>query len=109
MQQAHHIILTRKLLHELHGYLIVICGNICRCIYRRKLVLSGSDLVMLGLRQNTELPELLVELLHERRDARLYRSVIVVVKLLALGRLCSEKRSAGVHYILALFIDAFIY
>ena len=108
VQQAHHVVLTRKLLHKLHGYLVVVGRNIGCRIDRRKLVLGRRDLVMLGFCKNAELPQLLVKLLHERGNARLYRSVIVVVQLLALGRLRAEERSAGVHYILAFFINAFV-
>ena len=63
---------------------------------------------MLGFRKNAELPQLLVKLFHERGDARLYRAVIVIIQLLTLGWLRAEERSAGVHYILAFFINAFV-
>ena len=108
MQQAHHVVLTRKLLHKLHGYLVVVGRDIGCRIDRRKLVLGRRDLVMLGFRKNAELPQLLVKLFHERGNARLYRPVIMIIQLLALGRLRAEERSAGVHYILALFINAFV-
>ena len=108
MQQAHHVVLTGKLLHKLHCYLVVVCRDIGRCVDRRKLVLGRRDLVMLGFRKNAELPQLLVKLFHERGDARLYRPVIMIIQLLTLGWLRAEERSAGVHYILAFFINAFV-
>ena len=109
MQQTHHVVLACKLLHKLHGYLIVVGGNIGRCVHRRKLVLRRCDLVMLGLGKHAELPELLVELLHKRRDTRLYRSVVMVVKLLTLGRLSAEERAPCIHYILAFCVNALVY
>ena len=57
----------------------------------RQLVLRGGDLVVLGLGEDAELPELLVQLVHERRHARLDGAEIVVVQLLALGRACAPK------------------
>ena len=86
MQQAYHVVFPCQLLHELHRYLIMVGGDIGRGVYRRELMLRGSNLVVLGLCKNAELPELLVELLHERRDAGLYCAVVVVVQLLTLGR-----------------------
>ena len=37
----------------------------------RELVLRGRGLVVLGLGQDAQLPQLVVQLLHERLDARL--------------------------------------
>ena len=51
------------------------------------LVLSRGDLVMPRFRQNAELPQLLIKVLHVFGNARTDRSEIVILKLLALGRL----------------------
>lgn len=58
-------------------------------------MLGGGDLVVLRLGQHAQLPELLVQLAHERGNAGLDRTVVVVVQLLALGRLCAEQRPAA--------------
>ena len=58
-------------------------------------MLRGRGLVVLGLCEHAELPQLLVELGHERLDSRLYRAEIVVVKLLTLECAGAVERSAG--------------
>ena len=58
-------------------------------------MLGGGDLVVLRLGQHAQLPELLVQLAHERGHAGLDRTVVVVIQLLALGRLCAEQRPAA--------------
>ena len=64
-------------------------------------MLSGRNFVVLGLGENAELPQLLVQLLHKRGNAWLDRAEIVVVQLLPLRCTCAEQRSAGVNQILA--------
>ena len=66
---------------------------------------AGRDLVMLRLGQNAELPQLLVQILHERGDARLECAEIMIVQLLTLGRLAAEEGAAGVDEILAPVIE----
>ena len=60
----------------------------------RKLMLRGGDLVVLGLGKHAELPQLLVQIGHELRDARLDRAEVMVVHLLSLRRHCAEERAA---------------
>ena len=74
-----------------------------------KLMLSGCDLVMLGLGEYAELPQLLVKLIHKGGDSGLYRAEVVVVQLLPLGRLCAEKSPARIAKILAPVIHSLIY
>ena len=78
------------LLHHLHGQLVVIRGNIGGGVNRRQLVLRGGDLVMLGLGQNAQLPQLVVQLVHKGRNAGLDGAEIMIVQLLPLGRLRAE-------------------
>ena len=68
----------------------------------RELVLRGGDLVVLGLGEHAEFPQLLVEIGHELRDARLDRAEVMVVHLLSLRRHCAEERAPAEHKILAL-------
>ena len=104
MQQADQTVLPGDLLHDLHGQLVVVRGDVRRGKNRRKLVLAGSDLVVLGLGIDAELPELLVQLFHEGLDAGLDRAEIMVVQLLALGRGSTEERAAGINQVPALQI-----
>ena len=87
MQQANHVVLAGDLLHQLHGELVVVGGDVRGRENRRKLMLTGGSLVMLGLSHDAELPQLLVQFLHKRGHTRLDRAEIVVIQLLTLGRL----------------------
>ena len=58
-------------------------------------MLRGSDLVVLGLGENAELPELLVQILHVGGDAGFDGTEVVILQLLTLGRLGAEERSAA--------------
>ena len=71
--------------------------------------MTARDFVVLRLRHYAELPELLVELRHELRDAGPYRAKVMVVKLLSLRRLSSEERAPRVAQVFALFVELFIY
>ena len=72
-------------------------------------MLRGSDLVVLGLGIDAELPELLIEILHECRNARLDAAEVVVIELLSLRRLCTKERAPGIDQILAAVIDIFVH
>ena len=95
VQQADESVTLCDLLHHLHGELIVVGRLVCHTVDGCKLVLRGRGLVVLGLCEHAELPQLLVELGHERLDSRLYRAEIVVVKLLTLECAGAVERSAG--------------
>ena len=84
----------RHLLHHFHGKLIMVCSYIRSSKNGCKLVLCRSRLVMLCLSKNTKLPKLLIKVMHKVHNTRLNASVIMVVQLLSLGRLSSEKSSA---------------
>ena len=79
-------------------------GNIRSGEDRRHLVLRGRDLVVLGLGVDAQLPELLIQILHERLDARADRAEVVILELLALGRHRAEERAAGQDQIRALLV-----
>ena len=83
------------LLHDLHGELIVVGGDIGGGVDRGKLVLSRCDLVVFRLGQNAKLPEFGVEFFHICSNSRLDYSKIMIIHLLALGRLCTKQRAAG--------------
>ena len=65
-------------------------------------MLSGSNLVVLSLIGNSELPQLLVEILHELADILTDNSEIVILHLLPLGRHCTEESSSGEDDVLTL-------
>ena len=97
MQQALHVMTLGDLFHDLHGQLVVIGRYVGGRKYRSHLVLCGSNLVMLGFGEHSDLPELIVKLLHKGGDSRLYRSEVMIVELLSFGRTGSEKGAPGVY------------
>jgi hypothetical protein len=58
---------------------------------RGELVLARRDLVVTGLDRDAQAVELALDLGHERDDAVRDRAEVVVVELLALGRLRAEQ------------------
>ena len=95
VEQADEAVLRGHLLHYLHRQLVVVGSDVGRRIDRRELMLRGRDFVVFGLRHDAQFPELVVELLHEGGDLRFDRAEVVVVHLLALGRLRAEERPAA--------------
>ena len=109
MQQTHETVPAGDLLHDLHGELVVVRRDVGHSEDRRELVLAGRDLVVLGLGIDAELPELLVQLLHEGLDPGLDRAEVVVLQLLALGRLRAEEGPPGVDQVTALEVHLPVY
>ena len=108
MQQADEAVTVCNLLHDLHLKLILVACGVCVGVDGCKLMLRRSDLVVAGLGQNAQLPELTVEILHVRRNTGPYRAEVVILKLLTLGGLCAEKRSAAKAQILTLEVELLI-
>ena len=104
VEQAHEAVALGHLLHDLHGQLVVIGGDVRGGEDRRELMLARRDLVVLGLRADAQLPELVVQVLHERLDARADRAEVVILQLLALGRHRAEERAAGQDQVRALLV-----
>ncbi|MPN51037.1 hypothetical protein SDC9_198678 [bioreactor metagenome] len=57
---------------------------------------------MLGLGQNAQLPQLLLQLMHEGGDAGLEAAEIMVIHLLALAGARAEQGAAGIAQVGAL-------
>ena len=108
VQQADHAVARGHLLHDLHRQLVLVGSDVAGREHRRELVLRGRHFVVLRLGVHAELPELLVQILHERRNARLDAAEVMIVQLLAFRRLGAEERAAGVDQILALVIHGFV-
>ena len=102
VQQAHKIVALGNLFHRLHDELVLVARGIGVGVDGGHLVLAGCDLVVLGLGEHAELPQLFVKLLHESADAGTERAEIMVVQLLALRRLGAEQRAAAQAQIHAL-------
>ena len=108
VQQADHAVARGHLLHDLHRQLVLVGSDVAGREHRRELVLRGRHFVVLRLGVNAELPELLVQILHERRNARLDAAEVMIVQLLAFRRLGAEERAAGIDQVLALVIHRLV-
>ena len=95
VEQAHQPVAGGNLLQQLHGQLVLVAGGVGVGVDGRDLMLGGRHLIVLRLGQHTQLPQLLVQLLHERGDPRLDGAVVVVVQLLPLGGPGAEQRPAA--------------
>ena len=104
VQQADQPVPPRHLLHDLHRELVVVRGDVGGLEDRGHLVLGRGHLVVLRLRQDAQLPELLVQILHVGLYPRLDRAEVVVLQLLALRGLRAEEGAPGEDQILALEI-----
>ena len=62
---------------------------------------------MLCLGQNTQTPQLFIQIPHKVGNTGADRSKIVVVQFLALGRLCTKKRASGKTEVFTLSINGF--
>ena len=79
MEQTDKFMAFRDLLHDLHGNLVMIYRDISGIIDRCHLMLRGRCLVMLRLRHDPQLPELLIQLLHKCLDPGLDRAEIMII------------------------------
>ena len=95
-QKAYHAVLLGDPLHQLHGQLVAVRGNIGGGKVGGQLMLGGRYLIVLGFGHHPQLPQLLVQLLHVRAHTGLYRPEIVVIQLLSLGGLRPEQGAAGI-------------
>ena len=109
MQQAHQTVLCRDLLHDLHGQLVVVGGDVGGGVNGRQLMLGGGDLVMFGLGKDTQLPQLFVQIFHVSSNAGLDDAEVVVIHLLPLGGFRAEQGSSGEDQILALLVHFLIH
>ena len=108
MEQADHVVPSGDLFHDLHCQLVVVAGGVGIGVDGRGLVLSGGHLVVLGFGEDAQLPKLLVQLLHIGGDPGLDGAEIVVLQLLALGRLGAKEGPAREDQILPLIIHILV-
>ena len=89
---------------QFHGQLVFVTGAVGIGVDGRDLVLGRRNLVVLRLGQHAQLPQLLIQLPHERGYPGFDGAVIVVVQLLPLGGTGTEQRAAAQLQILALTV-----
>ena len=102
MKQAFQSVLARNSLQSLHYNLVVVYRNISLRIDRSQLVLCRSNLIVLGFRRNSDFPQLLVDILHKRRNSLTDCSEIVIIKLLSFRRHSSEQCTSCVDQVFSL-------
>ena len=107
MEQAHHSVSAGCLFHHFHDELVLVCCHVHCGIDACELVLRRSNFVVLCLGSNAKFPQSLIEILHECSNARFDGSEIMVVQLLSLRCLCSEKSSSGILDVHAFLIQFF--
>ena len=104
VQQTHKSVLLSHLFHYLHCDLVVVGSDVGGRIDRCKLMLCRCHLVMLCLGEDTQFPQFVIQIGHICLNTWLDDAEIMVVKLLPLWRLCSEKSSACIDKVLALIV-----
>src|SRR5699024_923522 len=97
-------VLGGDLLHHLHRQQVVVDGDVGGVVDGGQLVLGGGYLVVLGLGRDAQLPQFLVQFLHELGNNGPQGAEVVLFQFLALGGGGAEQRAAGEHQVQALFI-----
>ena len=95
MEQAHQAVLPGHLLHHVHGDLVVVAGGVGVGVDGGHLMLTGGHLVVLGLGQDPQLPQLPVQVLHVGGHPGPDGAEVVVLQLLALGGGGAEQSAAA--------------
>ena len=108
MEQAGESMLVRHLLHHLHGQLVVVDRDV-RCLKDRcQLMLRGRDLIMFCLGRNAELPELLIQIMHERRDLRFQDTEVMILHFLSFRRGRSQQSPSAEKKVFPLLIHILV-
>ena len=100
MLQADQTVLGSDLLHHLHRQQVVVDGNVGGVVDGGQLMLAGGYLVVLGLGRYAQLPQLFVQILHERGHLGTDHAEVVLFQLLTLGRGGTKQGAAGEDQIL---------
>ena len=90
MEKAGHAVASGHLLKGLHHNLVVVNGLVHTLVDGSKLMLGRRHLIVLRFGKDSQLPQLGIQLLHERGHARLDGAKVMVVQFLTLGGLGAE-------------------
>ena len=108
VEQAHQAVAVRHFFHHLHGQLVLVAGGVGVGIDGGHLVLGGGHLIVLGLGEHPQSPERLVQVLHVSRHPGLDGAEVVILQLLALGRLGAEEGPAAKTQVLPLVVELLV-
>ena len=95
VQEAHEPVAARDVLHHLHRQVLMIGAHVRVLEYGGDLILSRRDLVVARFDRDPELRQLALGLEHAGQDPLRNRAEIMVVELVALGRLGAEQGPTG--------------
>ena len=104
MEQTDQTVMACDGFHQFHGDQVVVDRAVGHGEDRCKLVLRRSNLVVLGLGGDAELPERVIEFLHEIVDGGADSAEVVLFKLLTLAGRCAEQRAASQDKVLAMLV-----
>ena len=107
MLQANQAVVGCVEAHLFHGEQVLVDCAVGVGEQRGKLVLSRSNLVVLGLCGNTQSPQVVVDFLHELVDGGADCAEVMLFKLLALKRCSAEQGAARHDKVLALYVVLF--
>ena len=107
MLQADEAVLGGQLLHHLHRQQVVVDGDVGGIEDGGQLMLAGGHLVVLGLGGDAQLPQLLVQLFHERGDLGADDAEVMLFQLLAFGGGSNKQGTAGQDQVLACLVVLF--
>ena len=100
---------ARNLLHERHEQHVMVYRKVALLVYRSKLKLVRSHLVVAGLARNAKLKSLHFEVFHESLDTFRNGSEVVVVHLLVLCGVVTHERASGKQQVGTCGIKTFVH
>ena len=107
-KQAGKAVLVSNLLHHLHRQLVVVDSHIGCLINRSQLVLGRSNLIMLGLGRNAELPQFLVQVMHVFGNSWFQNSEIMIFHLLPLRSRSADQRASADQKVFSLQVQLLV-
>ena len=95
--------------HRFHNQLVVVAGDVGGRIFRRKLVLGRSCLVVFCLAGYAHLPQVFIQILHKFADTDADAAAVVVVQFLAFGGFGSKQGASTNFQIQSLVIELVVH
>ena len=100
VQQANQTMLGSQLFHQFHGQQVVVNRHVAAVENGSKLVLAGSNFVVLGFCRYTQTSQLFVQIFHESGNFFTQSTKVVLFHFLTLCRGCTKQGAAGQNQVL---------
>ena len=107
VEKANQIVFCCTLFHDFHNQLVAVTGTVGIGVDGRQFMLTGCRFVVLGFRENSKTPQLLVQILHVSGNTGTDGAKVMIVKFLALRGLCTEECTAGQTEVFSFCIQIF--